>query len=151
MIKQTKDELAAGLIEVARYVTEAEPSKTFDHTCYEAAAALRSMSEEPACGVCCGEGHVLDGGPCICGGIGTEHGEMMGLREALFNLQRSMSEDVKIATEDSVNPHLLTAGRDSKGAFIYPFLDCDELCADKPAGKALIGLIIHPRKDKSNG
>ena len=47
---------------------------------------------------------------------------------------------VELGAEDDVNSHLVTAGKDADGAFVYPFLDCDELCADEPAGKFLLTL-----------
>ena len=49
-----------------------------------------------------------------------------------------VSEQSALGTEDEVNPHLITAGKDRDGCFIYPFLDCDELTADAPAGKFLL-------------
>ena len=49
-----------------------------------------------------------------------------------------MKEARKLKTEDNVNTELITAGFDSEGHFIYPFLDCDDLDADMPAGKWLL-------------
>ncbi|KKK95050.1 hypothetical protein LCGC14_2676710 [marine sediment metagenome] len=45
--RKTIKKLAKALEGVARYLTEAEPSETFDHTCYEAAARLRELDGEP--------------------------------------------------------------------------------------------------------
>ena len=44
-----------------------------------------------------------------------------------------------LGTEDSDNPHLITAGRDNEGAFIYPFLG-EELYADEPVGKLVLAM-----------
>lgn len=70
------------------------------------------------------------------------------LEKAITQLSAMERDRERIGAEDSANPHLLTAGKDSEGHFIYPFLDCDELCSDEPGGKALIGLILqHGEED----
>lgn len=70
-------------------------------------------------------------------------------KEKMTTIDNAVEKGERIGTDDAVNPHLLTAGRDSTGAFIYPFIDCDELCADQPAGQALVGFILHNPKKKA--
>lgn len=76
----------------------------------------------------------------------------VAVSDALFDATRTPQPagDVEaLGTEDEANPHLITAGRDRNGAFLYPFLDCDELCADQPAGRAVLGHILQVRAARS--
>ena len=62
------------------------------------------------------------------------------IREPIESLREEADSEpvAMLGTEDSSNPHLITAGKDAVGAFIYPFLGCDELCADQPAGEFML-------------
>lgn len=57
---------------------------------------LEENSKPIPCGVCGGSGKPASGKPCICGGRGTQDGELDGLRQLVFDMQDKINEAKKI-------------------------------------------------------
>ncbi len=53
-----------------------------------------------------------------------------------------------LGTDDECNPHLITAGCDDRGMWIYPFLD-NEIYADDQQGRVILAMVAEIRKLQS--
>lgn len=71
--------------QVAQHVKD-ERLRSMFSSCFDVIEHLRDL-RDAACSSCAGDGKALDGGPCICGGAGTETAEIAGLRLEVHRLR----------------------------------------------------------------